>query len=42
MEKDIDDFLKYLKEQKNYSPLTINGYKEDLIFLKNYFSKENI
>lgn len=42
MEKDIDDFLKYLKEQKNYSPLTINGYKEDLIFLKNYFLKENI
>ena len=38
----MGQFLEYLKYEKNYSLLTINGYKEDLIFLNDYFNKENI
>ena len=38
----MGQFLEYLKYEKNYSLLTINGYKEDLMFLNNYFNKENI
>ena len=38
----IGQFLEYLKYEKNYSLLTINGYKEDLMFLNDYFNKENI
>src|SRR5574344_2361787 len=40
MEKDIVNFLKYLKIEKNYSNLTIINYGKDLkIFLK--FLEEN-
>ena len=38
----MGQFLEYLKYEKNYSLLTINGYKEDLMFLNDYFNKENI
>ena len=42
MENDIERFIKYLKEQKNYSKYTIINYKEDLEFLKVYLEKEGI
>ena len=42
MEKDIEKFIKYLKEQKNYSKYTISTYEEDLIFLSKYLEKEGI
>lgn len=42
MEKDIEKFIRYLKEQKNYSKYTIINYEEDLYFLKTYLEKEDI
>ena len=42
MEKDIEKFIRYLKEQKNYSKYTISTYEEDLIFLSKYLEKEGI
>ena len=39
MEKDIEKFIRYLKEQKNYSKYTISTYEEDLIFLSKYLEK---
>ncbi len=42
MEKDIEKFIRYLKEQKNYSKYTIINYEEDLYFLKAYLEKEDI
>lgn len=42
MKNDIEKFIKYLKEQKNYSKYTIINYEEDLIFLSKYLEKEGI
>ena len=42
MEKDIEKFIRYLKEQKNYSKYTISTYEEDLIFLSKYLEKEGV
>lgn len=42
MKNDIEKFIKYLKEQKNYSKYTISTYEEDLYFLKTYLEKEGI
>lgn len=42
MKNDIEKFIKYLKEQKNYSKNTIINYEEDLYFLKTYLEKEGI
>lgn len=42
MKNDIEKFIKYLKEQKNYSKYTIINYEEDLYFLKAYLEKEGI
>ena len=42
MKNDIEKFIKYLKEQKNYSKYTISTYEEDLYFLKTYLEKEDI
>ncbi len=42
MEKYINNFLNYLKNQKNYSNCTIDNYEEDLKLLEQYFKKENI
>lgn len=42
MKNDIEKFIKYLKEQKNYSKYTIINYEEDLDFLKTYLEKEDI
>ena len=36
MEKDIEKFIRYLKEQKNYSKYTISTYEADLIFLSKF------
>ena len=38
----IDKFIKYLSNQKNYSLCTVEGYKEDLLFLEDFYKKENI
>ena len=42
MKNKIDDYLKYLKVQRNYSNYTIENYNEDLIFFKSYLGKENL
>lgn len=42
MKDKIDDYLKYLKVQRNYSNYTIENYNEDLIFFKSYLEKENL
>lgn len=41
MDKYIDMYLEYLLYQKNYSQLTISGYKEDLLFYKDYVNSQN-
>ena len=42
MDKNIKNYLDYLLYQKNYSKHTINGYKEDIDFFKDYLKKEDI
>lgn len=42
MEDKIKDFLKYIKNIKNYSDYTITNYEEDLLFYKEYIKKENL
>lgn len=41
MDKYIDMYLEYLLYQRNYSQLTISGYKEDLVFYKDYVNSQN-
>ena len=41
MDKYIDMYLEYLLYQRNYSKLTISGYKEDLDFYKDYVKSQN-
>lgn len=41
MEKFIDEFLKYLNEQKNYSYYTIENYKKDLEEYTKFLSDNN-
>lgn len=41
MDKYIDMYLEYLLYQRNYSQLTISGYKEDLLFYKDYVNSQN-
>ena len=41
-DKNVDNFLIYLDSQKNYSKLTIDSYKEDLKFFKDYLTIEHI
>ena len=40
--KDIDNYLEYLKYQRNYSDYTINSYKTDIFEYFNYLEKESI
>lgn len=42
MNTEINNFLSYIEDQKNYSKDTIKSYNEDLKFLKEYFDKEII
>ncbi|WP_050635379.1 tyrosine recombinase XerC [Candidatus Stoquefichus sp. SB1] len=41
-QKDIHDYLDYLKYQKNYSPLTIDGYQRDIEQFTVYLIEQNI
>ena len=38
----LEEYLKYLKYQKNYSQETINSYEEDLVEFLEFLSKENL
>ena len=42
MNKYIDDFLEYLKYQKNYSDNTIKNYRDDIIIFNNFLDSKNI
>lgn len=42
MVKYLEEYLKYLKYQKNYSSLTIDSYEEDLVFFLDFLNKENL
>ena len=42
MEKQIEKYLDYLLYQKNYSKLTIDGYKDNLNIFKTYIDIEQI
>lgn len=42
MDQYIDKFIKYLKYQKKYSSYTSSAYYEDLLFFKDYLTRENI
>lgn len=41
-DKVIDDYLEYLKYQKNYSDYTIVSYENDIMEFFNYISSENL
>ena len=41
-EKIINNYLEYLKYQKNYSDYTILNYKNDILEFFNYLSSENL
>ena len=41
-DKVIDDYLEYLKYQKNYSDYTIISYENDIMEFFNYISSENL
>ena len=38
----LEDYLEYLKVQKNYSSYTVLNYKEDLLFFLDFCKKNNI
>ena len=40
--KYLEEYLKYLKYQKNYSQETIDSYEEDLVEFLDFVSKENL
>lgn len=40
--KELNDYLEYLKYQKNYSEHTINSYKHDIIEYLEYLNSENL
>lgn len=42
MPLDLDEYLDYLKYQKNYSSYTIENYSSDILEFLEYLSKENI
>ncbi len=42
MDQYINDYLDYLLYQRNYSEHTITNYRDDLLFFKNYVSREDI
>lgn len=42
MEKEFEDYLKYLKTELNYSENTINSYIRELIKYKNYIEEKKI
>ena len=42
MNKIVDDYLEYLRVQKNYSPLTIQSYKREIDEFKAYLIQEEI
>ena len=42
MVKYLEEYLKYLKYQKNYSSLTIDSYEEDLVSFLDFLNKENL
>ncbi|MBR1385900.1 MAG: tyrosine recombinase XerC [Bacilli bacterium] len=42
MVKYLEEYLKYLKYQKNYSSLTIDSYEEDLVKYLEFLEKENL
>lgn len=42
MQKDLIEFLEYLKLERNYSVLTINGYEEELTRYNSYLYKNNL
>jgi len=41
MHKDITNFLKYLKNAKNYSDHTVKSYENDLLKFNNFLSEKN-
>ena len=41
MDTYIEKYLEYLKIQKNYSINTIEGYKEDIEFFKEFLDKNS-
>lgn len=40
--KYLEEYLKYLKYQKNYSQKTIDSYEEDLVFFLEFLDRENL
>ena len=42
MQKEINEFLKYIKIEKNYSENTINNYKKDLKEYEKYLKEKNV
>jgi tyrosine recombinase XerC len=42
MQKEINQFLSYLGDYKNFSPHTLRGYKADLMQFKEYLAKTHI
>ena len=40
--KELNDYLEYLKFQKNYSDYTIENYKHDIIEYLEYLNKESL
>lgn len=42
MDKKIDDFMEYLKYERNYSDNTVNSYKKDIIEYSTFLNIKNI
>lgn len=42
MDECIEKYLNYIDNQRNYSDLTIDNYREDLLFYKDYLDKNSI
>ena len=42
MDKHIKDYLSYIAYQRHYSDLTIENYKNDLLFFKDYLDKNKL
>ena len=38
----LEEYLKYLKYERNYSEETINSYEEDLVEFFDFLNRENL